>query len=104
MNVRLSEKRERYLQRGLHLQPSIYNVGNRNFYVKNDEVTYILPTILKAVDTAIKLHSVLNLQYDVECEGILTFIQKYFYDIDTEFDRVSPSCAILLKKLEKHLV
>lgn len=100
MNECLSVKRERYVKRGQSVQPGIFNVADEVFYVIYDQVTYKLPTIVKAVDTSVKLHSVLNIKYDPECEGIYTFIQRYFYGIETPYDKVSPSCAILLKKCE----
>jgi hypothetical protein len=67
--------------------------------VKVDEASYTLPTVLRAVDVAIKTYFVLNLQYDPVSINIYTFLQKFVYSIETVHDRISPSVATLLKEV-----
>lgn len=102
MMKKTTERHQRCRELGVTQQPEIYIVENpRTYYVKSECITYKLPTLLKAVDTNFKLMTVLNLQYSGETHGIYSFIQRYFYDITTKYDKMSPSVLQLICSLEQ---
>ena len=87
----------------VNTQPQVYFVRDtRSYYVHFEHVSYHLPTALKAVDISFKIHAVLNLKYNLECIGTYLLLQRWYYNIHTVYDIISPSLAILLK-LEKKL-
>ena len=73
------------------LQPQIIAVISPNgapFYaVKVEQLLYKFQNVIKAVDTAFKLHFVLNASYSYECSQTWTFVQKVFYKIQTKEDK-----------------
>lgn len=100
MNGAINERKSKSAEQGSTLQPQLYHVIDVDvFYLTVNEAIYELHNILKAVDIAIKAHAVLNLQYDNTCKSVYTFFQRGFYEIETKYDHISPSLAVLLQEL-----
>lgn len=97
---------------GLTVQPyilivgSIFQNGNasdhiQSFVVIND-TKYELETPLKAVDVCFKAFFTLNYKYPFEGEQVWTFIQKYFFEINTYNDKHFSQLNTIINHL-KHL-
>lgn len=103
MTKDIIRKQKNCEETGLSAQPQIYYiVDQKQYYIKCYDISYKCNTILKAVDISLKLHMVLNLRYDPICFSTYTFLQKCIFKIDTEYDSVSPSLSVLMKKVELH--
>lgn len=81
---------------GLTLQPSIVVVGESlcaitAIYVCINDVMFLLPDIVKALDVCFKAFFVLNAQYPKESEQIWFVIQAAFYGIQTSHDKKTSS-------------
>lgn len=72
----------------------------QSFVIIND-TKYKLETPLKAVDICFKSFFTLNYKYPLEGEQIWTFIQKYFYEIDTNSDKCFPQVNTLINDLKQ---
>jgi len=93
----------KYMKYGLSFQPCIYIIENENrYFIKFDDVTWEFNSLQKVLDVCFKTYQVLNLQYQFECNQMWLLIQRFFYDIETIYDKVSPSLEIIVneKQLE----
>ena len=92
-------------ERGDLLYPRIYRIPNNNnttdYSVSVDKICYRFSNVIKAIDISVKLHFVLNLQYNFASEQVYLMIQRHFFNLIHASDRVSPSLALLLRVLEK---
>jgi len=91
---------------GLTVQPHILIVGSifeetnseeriQSFLVINS-TNYKLETPLKVVDTCFKSFFTLNYKYPVEGEQVWGFIQKYFFEINTDTDKCFPQMDTII--------
>ncbi|XP_017481232.1 PREDICTED: uncharacterized protein LOC108370410 [Rhagoletis zephyria] len=83
-------------QRKATLQPSIILIGTsyENItaaYVVVNETLFLFETALLAIDACFKITQSLNCAYADACKPIWTFIQKYVYEICTEYDQIVTS-------------
>ncbi|KAE9522651.1 hypothetical protein AGLY_016956 [Aphis glycines] len=78
------------------IQPCILVVGSllypKQVLVYFDDVKYKLLTVLKAIDVCFKIFHVFNLEYPLECSNVWLFLQVYFYEISTKYDK---SCNLV---------
>lgn len=78
------------------IQPCILVVGSllypKQVLVYFDDVKYKLLTVLKAIDVCFKIFHVFNLEYPLECSNVWLFLQVYFYEISTKYDK---SCSLV---------
>lgn len=89
MNEIISKKRVKYSNFSLKLQPIIFKLNNQEnyaFQVIYDNIIYSFNNFIVAFDTCFKIFITLNLDFPVESKKVFYFIQKYFYDIKTNFD------------------
>jgi len=85
------------------IQPCILVVGSlldpKQLLVYFDDVKYKLFSVFKAVVICFKLFHVFNLEYPYESSNVWLFLQNYFYEINTKYDR---SCS-LIKQISSEL-
>lgn len=90
------------------LQPLMVCVGPNmldlnEFYVYFYPILYKCETFAKCIDTCFKIYMVLNLKYPIECELVWTFIQKFFFNIQTEFDKRNSQLITVTNELKNYL-
>lgn len=83
---------------GLTVQPYIIIVGHDykssapvNCYVVIAQTEFKVETSLRALDICFKAFFTLNYKYPVEPEQVWLFIQTFFYDIYTHYDKTYQS-------------
>lgn len=78
--------------------------GNRNgvkvFEVKISDITYSLPSLLKAMDTFIKAMIVFHRGYPPRGVHVLTFIQQAVFKISTNDDYKNGDLKTLIKEFQ----
>lgn len=78
-------------ERKVTFQPLIVCVGVPDkilaSYIVIDDIKYMVPSLLRAVDVIFKVFHVLDCQYPASCQPVWTFIQKYIFEIDSKFDK-----------------
>lgn len=76
------------------LQPMIICIGKKldavEFYVLLDDFKYHCDSFLESLDLNFKIFHVFNLEYPKENYNLWLFIQKYLFNIDTNFDNNVP--------------
>lgn len=98
--VKIDALKEKYYASSNTLQPIIIVVGGsilniKQFFVYFDGVLYSLNSYVECLDVTFKIFNVLNLSYPKASESVWYFIQKFFYNITTSFDKSSPSINII---------
>lgn len=89
-------------KRGLSVQPLIIGVGIdeiKEFFVVCGEIKYKCSSILAALNTCFQVHVVLRTAFSLEAVHIWLLIQKFFFEIDTEFDLSLTNVNALLTTL-----
>lgn len=85
------------------IHPLILIVGTpinpREVIVSFDSIKYNVFTILSAIDVCFKLFHLFNLEYPSESCIVWLFIQKYFYDLNTNFDKPCHTLGQILSDL-----
>lgn len=99
--IQIEDIRTRYITEKNTLQPLIIVIGEnlsdlQQFFVYVDGAKLKFSSFLSAIDCCFKIFHVLHLDYPRHCEGVYTFIQKYFYEITTTSDKVSPKISGLI--------
>lgn len=78
------------------IQPCVLIVGSlfdcKEVLVYFDSIKYKLFSVLKAFDTCFKIFHVFNVEYPDASTDVWLFIQTFFYNINTKYDK---SCAII---------
>ena len=103
----LKSRRELY-DDGLPSQPVVIVVKETGsitcirVYI-SEEIYYEVSNVLRAVDILFKLTMALSLEYDTRVKNLMTFIQIYFFQIKTVYDKISPCTATLITKLKAKL-
>lgn len=86
-----NEKSNKALRTGERLQPYMIFVETDSevtyFYDIINKFFYKVESALKAIDICFKSFFVFNIQYPTQCEQIWFFIQTYFFNIVTKFDK-----------------
>lgn len=87
----------------LPIQPFIIVLGTlqdpKSFIIYFDDVRFKFNCILQAVDACFKIFMLFNLQYPSASILVWNFIQKYFYNISTDFDKIHPNINLVIQKL-----
>lgn len=85
----------------LTAQPIPITVGLDDItaYVSINEILYKVETPLKAVDLCFKVFHAINANYPYEVEACWMFIQKFFFDIKTKFDKNYTSVNALISDI-----
>ena len=71
-----------------------------NYIVKIEQATYTFKNVAKAIDVVFKAHWVFNLEYQYECRNIFTFLQLFFYELESVADNVSGKVRALISDLK----
>lgn len=100
----IADLRSRYYSKGLTVQPFTVVVGQSadqitDYFVYFDNCLQRHTSYLSCVDTCFKVFHVLHLEYPLASYGPWLFIQKYFFYIETEFDKPSPTVSSLVAHL-----
>ena len=98
----IETRREKYAEFSITLQPCIFAVksGHRTkFDLKIEHISYTFDNVIKCIDVGLKVHFLLNIEYQLECNQCWLFIQKYFYNINCDKDAVSSKLRVLLSDL-----
>ncbi|CAI6354025.1 unnamed protein product [Macrosiphum euphorbiae] len=73
------------------VQPFIFIIGTltkpKEILVFFDSIKYKLFSIISAIDICFKIFHLFNLEYPPEAYIVWLFIQKYFYSLNTKFDK-----------------
>ncbi|CAI6376164.1 unnamed protein product [Macrosiphum euphorbiae] len=72
--------------------------GNFSFF---DCIKYKFFSIISAIDICFKIFHLFNLEYPPEACIAWLFIQKYFYCLNTKFDKSHPMLGRILLDLTK---
>lgn len=88
-------------------QPIILVVGKAysqisEFYIYFGNKYYKKNTYLACIDLCFKIFQVFNLEYPTFCYGPWLFIQKYFFDINTDNDKNISKLLGLLNYLKQY--
>ncbi|XP_017037384.1 uncharacterized protein [Drosophila kikkawai] len=85
-------------------KPIIVAIGGNfdctKFYVYFYDIKYSAPDFLTAFDISFKIFHVLDLKYPVESFEFWMFVQKYFYGIHLDTDKVPPNILCLISDLK----
>lgn len=104
MQTTIDVKCEFIKKHKLSQQPYIIAVGQltniSHFFVIINNTKYKFISIVMAVDFCFKLTFVLNLKYSPYSCQIWTFVQKYFYNINTIYDETFSSVTAALSDLK----
>lgn len=88
------------------IQPFILIVGSpmhpREIIVFFDCIKYKVFSILHAIDVCFKLIHLFNLEYPTESSIVWLFIQKYFYNLNTKFDKPCHTLGQILSDLRQN--
>jgi len=102
MTETLSRRREKLLKFGLRMQPLVLIVGSIEqptaAYVVIDNITWKLPTPLKAVDICFKAFHVFHATYPSE-SMVWLLLQKLVYKLVTRWDVKSSAVSAVLADL-----
>lgn len=103
LDIKLVEIQKKCLSLKLTLQPLVVVEGvvKKNFYVVFDKIFFKFESLLEAFDYAFKLMQVLNLKYPHPCSLAWTFVQKFFYEIETPCDARSSTLTLFLNYFQK---
>ncbi|KAB7502265.1 hypothetical protein Anas_12542 [Armadillidium nasatum] len=99
--VTISRKQEKLSQMSLSMQPFVILQGKDllnidHCYVVLNDILYGFDSPLKAIENCFKVFHVAHARYPFECESVWLFIQKYFFEIETEWDKtVSDVCELI---------
>lgn len=103
--VKVEELVGKYFENKSTIQPFIVAVGINpesinEFYVYFDKTLYKFDNFLESLDICFKIFQVFNLKYPQACELPWNFIQQYFYEINTCFDKKNPNLTSLINFMQ----
>uniref|UniRef100_A0A8D8FI62 (northern house mosquito) hypothetical protein n=1 Tax=Culex pipiens TaxID=7175 RepID=A0A8D8FI62_CULPI len=89
---------------GLTVQPHVIVIKNDESisflaYI-DDGKLYATNSLLEAIDAVFKFTMVLQARYPPESKSVWIFIQKYYYEIQTDFDKDFTVCSNLISAIE----
>ncbi|XP_070071409.1 uncharacterized protein [Drosophila takahashii] len=105
IDIKIAKIISKFYSVGMTVQPFLVVVGLaddciKSFFVYFEKMLYKLDSFLDSLDICFQIFQVLNLKYPSACQQPWLFIQKYFYEISTEYDLKSPRIAHLLNELK----
>lgn len=89
------------ISKNLRLQPFIIyiNCSEPQFCVAYDNIYYSFNNFLVALDICFKVFFIFKLTYPKQSEKFWLFIQKYLYNITTEFDNLTPDLIDIISQI-----
>lgn len=101
----IEKKRTNALARKVTVQPFILAIGSiqsiNKYFVVFDDLLLPCSKPVEAFDIHFKLHDCFNLQYAGECGGVLYFIQKFFFALEYDEDKIRPDVEALIGDILK---
>ncbi|KAF0721282.1 Uncharacterized protein FWK35_00028828, partial [Aphis craccivora] len=86
------------------IQPFIIICGTtfkpKEIIIFFDCIKYKMFSFISAIDICFKIFHIFNLEYPVESYIVWLFIQKYFYDINTKYDKACHTLGRILSDLK----
>lgn len=86
------------------IQPFIIICGTtfkpKEIIIFFDCIKYKMFSFISAIDICFKIFHIFNLEYPVESYTVWLFIQKYFYDINTKYDKACHTLGQILSDLK----
>lgn len=99
----LDEKRRISQKKGQTLQPLTVVVGEfpkcKEFFVVLDDNSFKFTSFLGAITFCFQIFQVFNIKYPVECVKVWYFIQKFFFEIRTDYDVPNSNVDTLIKDI-----
>ncbi|XP_071836549.1 uncharacterized protein [Apostichopus japonicus] len=85
-------------------QPQVVVIGTsvldvQQVFVFLNNIVYSVPSVVKGIDVCFKTFQVFNIEYPLECKSPWTFLQRGIYNIETQYDSVTPRVRELLSIL-----
>ncbi|XP_071837036.1 uncharacterized protein [Apostichopus japonicus] len=85
-------------------QPQVVVIGTsvldvQQVFVFLNNIVYSVPSVVKGIDVCFKTFQVFNIEYPLECKSLWTFLQRGIYNIETQYDSVTPRVRELLSIL-----
>ncbi|CAH0552629.1 unnamed protein product [Brassicogethes aeneus] len=105
----IEEKLLRQKSRQLPVQPLLVVLLEdtlfqpKQYLVYFDNVKYKFFSVISALNCCFQILHVFNLKYPIECQAVWLFIQKFLYNIKTEYDVVLPNVTIFINELNKRI-
>lgn len=98
---------DKYYSAGLTVQPfliveGISDVDIKGFYIFFNNNLLKCNSFIESIDICFKMFQVIALKYPNACQQAWQFIQKYIYDINTNFDLKSPNITSLIHFLRNN--
>lgn len=101
--IEVNNLQEMCLHNKVKLQPNILSIGRKydavEFYVLLDSFKYHCGSFLEALDLNFKIFHVFGLHYPIYCQNLWLFIQKYLYNISTDYDEKIPIVSTIISDL-----
>jgi len=100
--VEMESKLEKLAMKG-PIQPCILVVGSlldpKQIMVFFDNIKYKMFSAVKAIDICFKIFHVFNVEYPIESNDVWLFIQTFFYNIKTKYDKTNYLIKQVINKL-----
>ena len=103
MTTSLNKMENEAASTSTNVQPLIVHVSETgSFFVIVDDKKFLFTSAIRALDILFKLSMVLNLAYSRKAKNFLLFIQRFVFEINTKYDKMSPSIYDVISKLKQN--
>lgn len=96
---------EQLRNQGNPIQPFIVIVGTINvqkeILVYFDSVMYKVHSVLRSIEICFKIYQLFNLEYPSQFSIVWLFIQKYFFCMNSRYDKPFPKLVQILAELNQ---
>jgi hypothetical protein len=65
-----------------------------------DEIKYKFFSVIKAIDLCFKIYHVFNIEYPIDSWNVWLFIQRFFFNIKSKFDKSCPTIEQIISELK----
>lgn len=103
LEVKLKNRQKLHFDMGVTSQPLVAVIGidvQTQVLVVVEDIKYQASTVMRGVDLLFKISMALDCEYSTEIKNVLLFIQRYFYKISTDHDKMSPCISTFMNKLK----
>lgn len=102
--VELEENMKARKQKNVPIQPCMLIVGTiinpSQIIIYFDEIKYKFFSVIKAIDLCFKIYHVFNIEYPIESLNVWLFIQRYFFNIKSKYDKSCPIIQQIISELK----
>lgn len=106
VNVIIEQQRNILAAKKMSLQPFILvisadvtNLSTSQFLLVFDNIKYVFPSLLKALDSLLKVYLTFDLEYPKANSLVFSLIERFFFGIQPKIS--SPKLNALIKKLNE---